>query len=45
MAVGARLTGETRPKLFEQQPIADPVAGEVAVAVAEVRHGVCDATA
>jgi len=39
------LTGETRSKFFEQQPIADPAVGEVTVAVAEVRHGVCDTTA
>lgn len=39
------LTGETRSELFEQQPIADPALGEVAVAVAEVRHEVCDTTA
>lgn len=39
------LTRETRTKLFEQHPVADPAIGEVAVAVAEVRHGVCDTTA
>ena len=39
------LTGETRSKLFKQHPVADPAIGEVAITVAEVRHGVCDATA
>ena len=39
------LAGETGSKLFKQHPIADPSMGEVIVAVAEVRHGVCDATA
>ena len=39
------LTGETRTKLFEQHPVADPAIGEVAITVAEVRHGVCDTTA
>ena len=40
---GHLLTGETRSELFEQQPIADALMGEVAVAVAEVRHGACGA--
>lgn len=38
-------TGEARSELFEQQPIADPALGEVGVAVAEGRHGVCDTAA